>query len=144
MTQKKDQVFTIEEMAAMRERAREEKAAARANKDKANGENDLLEKIAELEEPERSMATRIHEIIKANAPNLSPKTWYGMPAYAKDGNVICFFQPASKFKARYATLGFNDRAKLDDGSFWPVAFALKELTPAIEQRISELVKKAAS
>ena len=143
MSPKKDAVFTDDEMAAMKEHAREQKAAAkRANK--ADEETSVLEKIAEMPEPDRSMAARIHELIKANAPELSPKTWYGMPAYAdKDGNVICFFQTAQKFKARYATFGFNDRAHLDEGVMWPVAFALKELTPTAEAKIVALVKKAA-
>jgi uncharacterized protein YdhG (YjbR/CyaY superfamily) len=143
-TDKKSKGFTAEEKAAMKERAKELKAEARAKKDKAAGENDVLEKIAEMEQPDRAMATRIHEIIKASAPSLSPKTWYGMPAYAKDGKVVCFFQSAQKFKARYATLGFNDTANLDEGAMWPTAFALKELTAAEEKRITALVKKAVS
>lgn len=136
--------FTDEEQAAMKERAREVKAEARANKDRAEGENDLLAKIAEMPEPDRSMAERIHAIVKVSAPILSPKTWYGMPAYAKDGKVVCFFQSAQKFNTRYATLGFSDTAQIDDGDMWPVAFALKKLTASEEARISELVKKAAS
>ena len=137
--------FTAEEKAAMKERAKELKAEARANKDKAAGENDVLAKIAEMPESDRVMAERLHAIVKANAPTLSPKTWYGMPAYAdKDGNVICFFQNASKFNARYATLGFNDRANLDEGAMWPTSFALKELNAAEETRIVALVKKAVS
>ncbi len=137
--------FTDEEKAAMKERAKELKAEARAKKGKADGESDLLAKIAEMEEPDRSMAARLHEIIKASAPDLTPKTWYGMPAYAnKDGKVVCFFQSAQKFNARYATLGFNDTATLDDGVMWPTAFALKALTAAEEARIVELVKKAVS
>nr|BBH87358.1 hypothetical protein KTC_21090 [Thermosporothrix sp. COM3] len=144
VSNKKSKGFTEEERAAMKERAKEQKAEARANKNKAEGESDVLAKIAEMPEPDRVMATRLHEIIKANAPELSPKTWYGMPAYARDGKVVCFFQPASKFKTRYATLGFNDIAHLDEGAMWPVAFALKELTAAEEERISELVKKAES
>ena len=136
--------FTDEEKAAMKERARELKAEARANKDKAAGESDLLAKIAEMQEPDRSMAERLHAIIKANAPDLSPKTWYGMPAYAKDGKVVCFFQSAQKFNARYATLGFNDTAHLDEGAMWPTSFALKELTATEEARITALVKKAVS
>ncbi len=141
MSPKKDtQGFTAEEKAAMKERAKELKAAA----DKEQGESDVLAAIAEMQEPDRTMAERIHAIVKANAPNLAPRTWYGMPAYAKDGNVLCFFQPAQKFKARYGTLGFNDRANLDEGAMWPVAYALKELTPAEEARIAALVKKAAS
>ena len=132
--------FTEEEKGAMRERARELKAAA----DEADGEKDLLAKIAELSEPDRSMARRVHAIIKASAPALSPKTWYGMPAYAKDGNIVCHFQPAQKFKTRYATLGFSDKAKLDEGAVWPVAFALTKLTSADEAKIAALLKKAAS
>ena len=135
--------FTAEERAAMKERARELKAEARAKEDKAAGEKDLLAKIAEMPEPDRSMAARIHAIIKANAPALWPKTWYGMPAYARDGKVVCFFQSGAKFKARYATFGFNDAANLDEGAMWPTSFALKELTPAEEDRIVALVKKAA-
>lgn len=136
--------FTDEERAAMQERAKELKAEARASKDKAAGENDVLAKIAEMPEPDRLMAERIHAIVKASAPALAPKTWYGMPAYARDGKIVCFFQSASKFNARYATLGFNDTANLDEGAMWPTAFALKELTAAEEERISELVRKAAS
>jgi uncharacterized protein YdhG (YjbR/CyaY superfamily) len=143
-TNKKSQGFTAEEKAAMKERAKELKAEARAKKDKAAGERDVLEKIAEMEQPDRAMATRLHEIIKASAPGLAPKTWYGMPAYAKDGKVVCFFQSAQKFKARYATLGFNDTAKLDEGAMWPTAYAIKDLTPAEEERIAALVKKAVS
>jgi uncharacterized protein YdhG (YjbR/CyaY superfamily) len=136
--------FTAQEKAAMKERAKEMKAEARANKDRAAGESDLLAKIAEMREPDRSMAERIHEIVKTNAPELFPKTWYGMPAYARDGKVVCFFQSAQKFEVRYATLGFNDTANLDDGDMWPTAFALKALTPAVEAKIAELVKKAVS
>ena len=136
--------WTAEERAAMKQRAKELKAEERANKDKADGESDLLAKIAEMAEPDRVMAQRIHEIVKASAPALAPKTWYGMPAYAKDGQVVCFFQAAQKFKTRYATFGFNDSAHLDDGELWPVAFALRTLTPADEARISALVKKAVS
>jgi uncharacterized protein YdhG (YjbR/CyaY superfamily) len=136
--------FTAEERAAMQERARELKAEARASKDKAAGERDLLAKIAEMPEPDRSMAERIHGIVRANAPDLSPKTWYGMPAYARDGKVVCFFQSAAKFSARYATFGFNDTANLDDGAMWPVSFALKELTAADEATIAALVQKAVS
>ncbi|MDX2040144.1 MAG: DUF1801 domain-containing protein [Acidobacteriota bacterium] len=137
--------FTDEERAAMKERAQELKAEARANKNKSDGENDVLTKLAALPEPERTMATRLHEIIKASAPTLAPKTWYGMPAYAnQDGKVVCFFQSAAKFKTRYATLGFSDAANLDDGTLWPTAFALKDLTAATEARISTLVKKAVS
>ena len=134
--------FTDEERAAMKERAQELKAAARADKDKAEGESAVLAKIAEMPEPERALATRLHAIIKASAPALAPKTWYGMPAYARDGKIVCFFQSAQKFNTRYATLGFSDEANLDEGAMWPVAFALKELTAADEAKISALVKKA--
>jgi uncharacterized protein YdhG (YjbR/CyaY superfamily) len=136
--------FTDEEKAAMKERAKELKAEARANKDRADGESDVLAKIAEMPEPERAMAKRLHEIITASAPALSPKTWYGMPAYAKDGKVVCFFQAASKFNTRYATLGFQHDANLDEGEMWPVSFALKALAATEEERISALVKKAVS
>src|SRR5437773_4017979 len=138
--------FTDEERAAMKERAQELKAEARRDPraKKADGESDVLAKIAEMPEPDRAMAERLHAIIKASAPALSPRTWYGMPAYAKDGNVVCFFQSAQKFKARYATFGFSDKANLDEGTVWPVAFALKELTAADEARIAALVKKAVS
>jgi uncharacterized protein YdhG (YjbR/CyaY superfamily) len=136
--------FTKEEQAAMKARAKELKAEARANKKREEGEKDLLEKIAEMQEPDRTMAKRLHEIITEAAPDLWPKTWYGMPAYARDGKVVCFFQSAEKFKARYATFGFNDTATLDEGAMWPTAFALKELTPAAEERIAALVKKAVS
>jgi uncharacterized protein YdhG (YjbR/CyaY superfamily) len=132
--------FTAEEKAAMKERAKELKAESK----KAAGESDLLAKIAEMSEPDRAMAKRLHAIIKASAPDLSPKTWYGMPAYAKDGKVVCFFQSAQKFNARYATFGFNDSANLDEGAMWPTAFALKELTAAVEKRIEALVKQAVS
>lgn len=142
---KKSKGFTDEERAAMKARAQELKAEARANKNKADGETDVLAAIAAMPEPDRSMAKRLHEIIKASAPALSPKTWYGMPAYAKgDGKVVCFFQSAQKFKTRYASLGFSDAANLDEGALWPVAFALKELTVAGEARIVALVKKAVS
>jgi uncharacterized protein YdhG (YjbR/CyaY superfamily) len=143
-TEKKSRGFTDDERAAMKERARELKAEERANKNREEGESDVQAKIAEMPEPDRSMAMRIHEIIKACAPVLAPKTWYGMPAYAKDGKIVCFFQCAQKFNARYATFGFNDTANLDDGAMWPTSFALKELTPAEEARITELVKKAVS
>jgi uncharacterized protein YdhG (YjbR/CyaY superfamily) len=138
--------FTDEERAAMKERAREERAAARRGPRaaKADGESDVLAKIAEMRETDRAMAERIHAVIKASAPALSPRTWYGMPAYAKDGKVVCFFQSAQKFNARYATLGFNDAANLDEGTMWPTAFALTELTAADEARIGALVKKAVS
>ncbi|MEJ2596776.1 MAG: DUF1801 domain-containing protein [Anaerolineales bacterium] len=141
----KSKGFTAEEKAAMKERAKELKAEARAKKDRAAGESDLLAKIAEMQDPDRGMAERLHAIITANAPALMPKTWYGMPAYAnKDGKVVCFFQNAQKFKARYATFGFNDSANLDEGAMWPTAFALKELSAAEEARIVALVKKAVS
>ncbi len=132
--------FTAEERAAMRERARELKAAA----SKADGERDVLAKIAKMPKPDRAIAERLHAIVKANAPDLSPRTWYGMPAYAKDGKVVCYFRDAGKFKDRYATFGFNDRASLDDGRMWPIAFALTELTSAEEKKIGALVKKAVS
>jgi uncharacterized protein YdhG (YjbR/CyaY superfamily) len=146
---KKSKGFTDEERAAMKERAQELKAEARrgtrATKNKADGESDVLAKIAEMPGPDRAMAKRLHAIIKASAPVLSPKTWYGMPAYAnKDGKVVCYFTPASKFKSRYATFGFNDDANLDEGAMWPTSFALKELTAAEEARIGALVKKAVS
>jgi len=141
---KESKRFTDEERAAMKERAKELKVEARANKDKAEGESDVLAKIAEMPEPERTMATRLHEIIKTSAPVLSPKTWYGMPAYARDGKIVCFFQSAQKFNTRYATLGFSDTANLDEGAMWPTTFALMELTAAEEARISALVKKAVS
>jgi hypothetical protein len=134
--------FTDDERAAMRERAKELKAAARPGK--AGEESAVLAKIAAMPEPDRTMGERVHAIIKASAPGLSPKLWYGMPAYARDGNVVCFFQDAHKFKTRYATLGFSDKATLDEGHMWPTAFALKELTAADEARIVALVKKAVS
>jgi uncharacterized protein YdhG (YjbR/CyaY superfamily) len=138
---KKSQGFTAEERAAMRERAQELKAEAR----KADGEKALLAKVAEMPEPDRVMAERLHAIVKANAPDLSPKTWYGMPAYAaRDGKVVCYFQSADKFDSRYATFGFNDTANLDDGAMWPTSFALKKLTAADEKKIATLVKKAVS
>jgi uncharacterized protein YdhG (YjbR/CyaY superfamily) len=141
---KKSQGFTEEEKAAMKERAKELKAEARASKDRAAGESDLLAKIAEMPSPDRAMAKRLHAIVTASAPDLWPKTWYGMPAYAQDGKVVCFFTPASKFKSRYATFGFNDTANLDDGAMWPTSFALRKLTAADEARIAALVKKAVS
>jgi uncharacterized protein YdhG (YjbR/CyaY superfamily) len=141
---KKSRGFTDEERGAMRERAQELKADARRGKSKADGESDVLAKIAEMQEPDRAMAQRLHAIVKASAPALSPRTWYGMPAYAKDGKVVCFFQSAQKFKTRYATIGFSDKANLDEGAIWPVAFALKELTATEEARIVALVKKAVS
>ena len=144
MSPKKNAGFTNEEQAAMKEPAKELKAEARAEKDRAAGESALLEKIAEMPEPDRSMAKRLHEIVTTNAPELLPKTWYGMPAYARDGKVVCFFQSANKFNARYATFGFNDTANLDEGNMWSTAFALTKLTAAEEAKIAELVKKAVS
>ena len=143
-TKTKSEGFTDEERAAMKERAKELKAEARAKQDRSKGESDVLAKIAEMEGPDRAMAERLHEIMKANAPALAPKTWYGMPAYAKDGKVVCFFQSAAKFKARYATLGFSDTANLDEGNMWPTAYALKGLTADTEAEIIALVKKAVS
>ena len=141
-TGKPSEGFTAEERAAMRERAQELKAAARRGAAKADGESDLLAKIAEMPPADRAMARQIHAIVTANAPDLLPKTWYGMPAYAKDGDVLCFFQSAHKFKARYATFGFTDKANLDEGAMWPTTFALKKLSAADEARIGALVKKA--
>ena len=141
---KKSKGFTDEERAAMKDRAQELKAEARANKNKADGESEVLAKIAEMPEPDRALGERLHAIIRASAPALSPRLWYGMPAYAKDGKVVCFFQSAQKFKTRYATFGFSDTANLDDGAMWPTAFALVELTAAEEARIAALVKKAVS
>jgi uncharacterized protein YdhG (YjbR/CyaY superfamily) len=135
-TGKKLKGFTAEERAAMKDRVQELKAGA------GDGESTVLAKIAEMSEPDRAMARRVHDIVKASAPALSPKTWYGMPAYAKDGKVVCFFQSAQKFKARYATFGFSDEAKLDEGAMWPTSYALKELSAAEEARIGALVKKA--
>jgi uncharacterized protein YdhG (YjbR/CyaY superfamily) len=139
-TKKRYDGFTAEEKAAMQDRVQEMKVAAQ----KADGESEVLAKIAELPATDRAMAKRLHAVIKASAPDLSAKTWYGMPAYAKDGKIICFFQSAQKFKTRYATLGFNDAARLDEGNIWPTAFALMKLTPAEEARIGALVKKAVS
>jgi uncharacterized protein YdhG (YjbR/CyaY superfamily) len=138
MSAKKSGGFTAEERAAMKERAREQKAEAQ----RADGERDVLTKIAEMQTSDRAMAERLHEIVKASAPDLSPRTWYGMPAYARDGKVVCFFQSAEKFNTRYATFSFSDKANLDEGAMWPTSFALKELTEAEEARISELVKRA--
>jgi uncharacterized protein YdhG (YjbR/CyaY superfamily) len=141
---KSDKGFTAEERAAMRERARELKAEERAKKNRAAGESALLAKIAEMHEPDRAMAERLHEIVEASAPDLWPKTWYGMPAYADgDGKVVCYFQAAQKFDSRYATLGFSDKASLDEGAMWPTSFALVELGAAEEARIGELVRRAA-
>ncbi len=139
-TDKRSKGFTAEERAAMRERAKELKAAA----SKADGEKDVLAKIAEMQKPDRVIAERIHAIVKATAPDLTPRTWYGMPAYAQDGKVVCFFRDARKFKTRYATFGFSDKANLDDGAMWPTDFALKELTADVEATISTLVKSAVS
>ncbi len=141
--QKSAKGFTDEERAAMKERAQELKAEPRASKNKADGESDVLAKIAEMKGADRAMAKRLHAIVKASAPALSPKTWYGMPAYAKDGKVVCYFQSAQKFNSRYATFGFSDSANLDEGAMWPTSFALKELTATEEATISALVKKAA-
>ncbi|TMD53491.1 MAG: DUF1801 domain-containing protein [Chloroflexi bacterium] len=138
--EKRYEGFTQEERGAMGDRVEEMKTAAR----KAGGEAEVLSKIGEMQAPDRALGQRLHAIIKASAPGLSPKTWYGMPAYARDGKIVCFFQPAQKFKTRYATLGFNDSANLDEGAMWPVAFALTELTAADEARIAALVKKAVS
>ena len=134
--------FTAEERAAMKERAKELKAEARAGKDRAQGERDVLEKIAEMPEPDRGLAERVHAVVLGTAPELMPRTWYGMPAYARDGKVLCFFQSAHKFKSRYATLGFSDEAGLDEGHMWPTAFALTAMSPAEEARIAALVKRA--
>jgi uncharacterized protein YdhG (YjbR/CyaY superfamily) len=138
MSAKKSKGFTAEERAAMKERAKEQKAEAQ----KADGERDVLAKIAEMQGPDRTMAERLHEIVKADAPELSPKTWYGMPAYAKDGKVVCFFQSAEKFNTRYATFSFSDKANLDEGVMWPTSFALKKLTATEEAKIGALVKRA--
>jgi uncharacterized protein YdhG (YjbR/CyaY superfamily) len=144
-TGKASKGFTAEEKAAVRERAKELKAEERANKSKSEGESDVLAKIAEMPAPDRAMAERIHALVKASAPGLSPKTWYGMPAYAnKDGKIVCYFTPAAKFKERYATFGFNADANLDEGTMWPTSWALTKLTTADEARIGALVKKAAS
>jgi uncharacterized protein YdhG (YjbR/CyaY superfamily) len=140
-TDKRSSGFTAEERAAMKERVRELKSERGG---KADGESEVLAKIAAMGDSDRALAERFHAIVTASAPELVPRTWYGMPAYAKDGKVICYFRDARKFKERYAMFGFNDRAKLDDGAMWPVAFALKELTPAVEERIRALVKKAVS
>jgi uncharacterized protein YdhG (YjbR/CyaY superfamily) len=148
-TSKGDQAsarFTDEERAAMKERAKELKAESRrgSRAGKADGEKDVLAKIAEMPEPDRTMAERVHAVVKAAAPDLAPRTWYGMPAYALDGKVVCFFQSAQKFKTRYATFGFSERANLDEGAMWPTAFALTKLTAVEEERIAELVKRAVS
>ena len=140
----KTTAFSDDEKAAMKERAKEQKAEARRGKDKAAGEADVLAKIAEMPASDRAMAERLHALVEANAPDLAAKTWYGQPAYAKDGKVVCFFQAADKFNTRYATLGFSEDARLDDGTMWPTAFALSELTSADEKRIAELIKKAVS
>jgi uncharacterized protein YdhG (YjbR/CyaY superfamily) len=143
-TDKASKGFTADEKAAMKERAKELKAEARSRADKADGERDLLAKVAEMPESDRALAERIHAIVTANAPVLAPKTWYGMPAYARDGKVVCFFQSADKFKARYATFGFNDDANLDEGTMWATSWALTGLSAADEARIGALVKKAVS
>ncbi len=144
MSAKKSKGFTDEERDAMKERAKELKAEERANKNRAAGESDVLAKIAEMQGPDRAMAERLHEIVKASAPALSPRTWYGMPAYAKDGKVVCFFQSAQKFNTRYATFSFSDKANLDEGTMWPTSFALTELGATEEAKISALVKRAVS
>src|SRR4028118_2231622 len=140
MSAKKPEGFTAEERAAMKERAKELKAEARQNKKREEGESDLLAKIAEMAEPDRAMAQRLHEIVEASAPALSPKTWYGMPAYAKDGKVVCYFQGAEKFGSRYATLGFSDEANLDEGAMWPTSFALKQLPAAESAKIAGVAR----
>ena len=143
-TSKASNVWTAEERAAMRERAKELKAEERANKDRAAGEKDLLAKIAEMPPADRVLAKKIHTIVTKSAPELAPKTWYGMPAYARDGKIVCFFQPADKFKARYATFGFNDSAMIDDGVMWATSWAVKELNAAEESKLAALVKQAVS
>ena len=143
-TQKKSTSFTAEERAAMKARARELKAEERASKNRAEGERDLLAAIDAMKEPDRAMATRLHAIVSATAPTLWPKTWYGMPAYARDGKVVCFFKSAGKFNSRYATFGFEEAANLDDGEMWPVAYALTDLTAAEEKKIIALIKKSVS
>ena len=143
-TTKKDKTFTDEERAAIKARAQELKAEARANNNRAEGERDVLAAIAAMQEPDRVMAERLHAIVQESAPDLWPKTWYGMPAYAKDGKVVCFFKSAEKFKSRYATFGFEEAANLDEGAMWPTSFALQKLTAADEARIGALVKKAVS
>jgi len=143
-TAKTAKVFSDDERDAMKERAKEQKAAARRGADEADGERDVLAKIAEMPASDRDMAERIHAVVRASAPTLTPKTWYGMPAYAKDGKLVCFFKAADKFKTRYATFGFEENAKLDDGTMWPVAYALTKLTAADEAKIGALVKKAVS
>jgi uncharacterized protein YdhG (YjbR/CyaY superfamily) len=144
MNDKAAKGFTTDEKAAMRERARELKAESRRDADRADGERDLLAKIAEMPEADRDMAERIHALVTSTAPDLSPKTWYGMPAYARDGKIVCFFKSADKFKSRYATLGFEEDAHLDDGNMWPTSYALTKLTSADEARVGALIKKAAS
>ena len=141
-TSKKSNGFTAEERAAMKERARELKAEAKGARAREEGERDVLAKLKEMKGSDRAMGERIHEIVKASAPDLVPRTWYGMPAYAKDGKVVCFYRSAAKFKSRYATLGFSDQANLDDGAMWPTDFALKEITAAEEAKIEKLVKRA--
>jgi uncharacterized protein YdhG (YjbR/CyaY superfamily) len=141
-TRKTSKGFTDAERAAMKARAQELKAEERANKNRAEGERDVLAAIAAMKEPDRAMAKRLHEIVQASAPALWPKTWYGMPAYAKDGKVVCFFKSAGKFNSRYATFGFEEAANLDEGAMWPTSFALEELTPTVEAKIARLVKRA--
>jgi len=141
---KKSKTFTEEERAAMKEHAKEMRAEARGNRNKADGESDVLEAIASMKEPDRAIAKRLHALFRSTAPELSPRTWYGMPAYAKEGKVLCFFQSAQKFKTRYGTFGFSDAANLDEGAMWPVAFALKQLTPIEETMIKALLQKAVS
>jgi uncharacterized protein YdhG (YjbR/CyaY superfamily) len=143
-TQDSAKGFTAEERAAMKDRAQELKKATRRGAEKADGESDVLAKIAEMPQADRVMAERVHAVIKSSVPDLAPRTWYGMPAYAKDGNVVCFFKPASKFKSRYATLGFSDKASLDEGAMWPTEFAVHTLTADTEARIAALVKQAVS
>jgi uncharacterized protein YdhG (YjbR/CyaY superfamily) len=143
MSENKTKGFTAEEKAAMRARAKELKAEERANKNRAEGERDLLAAIAAMKEPDRVIAERVHALVTASAPHLWPKTWYGMPAYAKDGKVVCFFKSAGKFNSRYATFGFEEAANLDQGAMWPTSYALKELTAAGEKKLAALVKKAA-
>lgn len=143
MASRSDAGFTADERAAMRERARELKAEARAAKTRADGEHDVQARIAEMADADRALAERLHGLIAAEAPALVPRTWYGMPAYARDGQVVCFFQAAAKFSTRYATLGFSDAARLDDGDLWPTAFALAAWTPAVEARVAALVRAAA-
>lgn len=142
MAPDKDTGFTDDERAAIKERARERKAEAKADRKRADGERDVLEKIDEMPEADRALAERVHAVVSDAAPDLAPRTWYGMPAYARDGKVVCFFQSAAKFKARYATLGFSDQARLDDGALWPTSFALTEWTDDVEAAVTDLVRRA--